>query len=156
VFGGVARFGQAFTGIEFDRVWLDRGHQLHVNPELLAVLETQAQRALGRVTREFALKDRVAARLATSDPRELPSMDEVARELGMSVRSLRRRLGAEGAAYKDLLEHALIDAAKRMLEDPKISIQEAAYALGFSGPAVFHRAFKRWTGMTPSQYRSSY
>jgi AraC-like DNA-binding protein len=83
-------------------------------------------------------------------------MDDAARALGVSARSLRRQLAAEGVSYSELVERARVAAAKRMLRDPRTSIQEAAYAMGFAAPAAFHRAFKRWTGMTPKQYRASF
>jgi AraC-like DNA-binding protein len=72
----------------------------------------------------------------------------------MSVRSLRRRLADEGASYKVLFDEALAVAAMRMLGDSRRTIQDIALAMGFSDPSAFHRAFKRWTGMTPVQYRS--
>ena len=80
-------------------------------------------------------------------------MAEVAQQLGMSERSLRRRLAAEGVTYTQLFEQALASAAKRMLRDPDQSILGAAYAMGFSDSSAFHRALKRWTGVTPKQYR---
>jgi AraC-like DNA-binding protein len=120
------------------------------------VLKTQADRTLGRLAREATLAERVTAHLASHGPRAMPTMSEVAQELGMSARSLRRRLMAEGAVYKDLVDQILMREAKRMLESPQVSIQETAYAIGFGTPASFHRAFKRWTGMTPKEYRASY
>ena len=82
-----------------------------------------------------------------------PDMAAVARDMGMSTRSLRRKLAEEGTSYKAVLDQALGAAATLMLKDTRRSIQETAHAMGFSDPTAFHRAFKRWTGMTPKQYR---
>jgi AraC-like DNA-binding protein len=155
IFGGAERFGQAFTAIEFDRAWLDCT-QLHKDPELYTALKAQAERQLGRLTRDADLAELVRQHLAGCDPRHMPTMDEVARHCGMSARTLRRRLFAEHSAYKELVERALADAAKRMLEDPATSIHQTAYAMGFATPTAFHRAFKRWTGMTPKEHKTSY
>jgi AraC-like DNA-binding protein len=155
VFGGRECFAEAFTGIEFDRSWLDRA-QLHTHPELYAVLESHAERELGRLDRDTLVARRAEEYLTVQDPRHLPTMDQVARELGMSARSLRRRLAAEGVSYKSLVERARTRIAQRLLENPSASIQEVAYAMGFATPAAFHRAFKRWTATTPKSYRASY
>lgn len=155
IFGGAEHFGHAFTGIEFERTWLART-QLFKNPELYAVLQRQAERSIGRLTRDGNMSELIQEHLASRDPREMPSMEDVARHLGMSARSLRRRLVAEGSEYKDLIARARTRIAKRLLEHPRASIHEIAYAMGFATPAAFHRAFKRWTGMTPNEYKSSY
>jgi AraC-like DNA-binding protein len=155
VFAGRERFDHAFTGIEFERAWLERT-QPYANPELYGVLQAQADRVLGRIEREVSLVDRVEELLATRDARSMPAMTDVARELGMSTRSLRRKLADEHAAYKDLVERKLIREAKRLLENPRASIQEAAYGTGFRTAAAFHRAFRRWTGMTPAEYRAAF
>lgn len=154
IFGEAVRFEQEFTEVEFPRSWLDRSH-LYRSPDLYSLLETQAERALGRLERDAPLVERIRDLLASRGARPA-TMDEVARELGMSARSLRRQLTAEGVSYADLVERSRISTAKRMLEDPRVTIQEAAYAMGFAAPAAFHRAFKRWTGMTPKQYRDSF
>jgi AraC-like DNA-binding protein len=83
-------------------------------------------------------------------------MEDVARELEMSARSLRRRMQAEGLSFSALTTRHRIQLAKNLLERPSLSIQEAAHELGFSSSTAFHRAFKRWTGMTPKQYRESF
>jgi AraC-like DNA-binding protein len=154
-FGGRERFRQSFFGIEFERAWLDHT-QLYKNATLYEAMRVQAERALGRLARDAALAERVKTQLHGSDPACMPTMDEVARQLGMSERSLRRRLAQDGVVYRELVESALAHAAKRLLERPTGSIQEAAYAMGFAQPGAFHRAFKRWTGMTPKEYMSSF
>ena len=154
IFGGAERFDHDFTGIEFDRELLDRT-PLAQNGELYSVLESLAERKLSRVTREGGHAERLRDYLVSSAGAKRPQMDDVARSLGISVRSLRRRLDEEGVSYTSLLNEARATLAKRMLDDPQRSIYETAYAMGFSDSSAFHRAFKRWTGMTPSQYRHS-
>jgi AraC-like DNA-binding protein len=155
VFGCPVQFGAEDTSLEFPRAWLDNTHAYR-SPDLHALLETQAERMLGRLERKAVLTERVMQLLASHDPRALPTMDEVARTLHTSSRSLRRKLATEGAAFGELVERTLMNAAKRMLEDPRASIQETAYAMGFAAPAAFHRAFRRWTGLTPKQYKASF
>lgn len=155
IFGGVERFHRPFTGIEFDRKVLDRPGMYH-HAELFQVLRSQAERALARVTRGVGQADRLRQYFLANPPGAAAAdMEVVARDLGMSVRSLRRRLTEEGASYKAIVEEALVTVARRMLGDSRRSIQETAHAMGFSDPTAFHRAFKRWTGMTPMQYRES-
>lgn len=151
VFGGSARFREPFTGFEFDRAWLERP-QLHMNRGLFFVLADQAERRLTRLA-PASIAARVRAILQTQRPRFRPTMEEIAKQLGMSARSLRRRLSDEGVPFLRLAEEAQMLAARDMLDNVRLSIQEVAYSMGFSEPSAFHRAFKRWTGMTPKQYR---
>jgi AraC-like DNA-binding protein len=69
------------------------------------------------------------------------------------VRTLRRRLQDEGASYNDLARKALAKRAERLVGDVDRILDDAAYILGFSDRSAFHRAFKRWTGMMPGEYR---
>lgn len=82
-------------------------------------------------------------------------MEVVACALELSMRSLRRRLAAEGKSYNAVEKDALAIVARRLLRDEQRSIQEAAYEMGFSDTTAFHRAFKRWTGTTPSAFQES-
>jgi AraC-like DNA-binding protein len=82
-------------------------------------------------------------------------MQTVARALGLSARSLRRRLAEEGTSFREVVDAALGTLAKRLVSDEDRPIEAAAYAMGFSHPSAFHRAFKRWTGATPAASRSS-
>lgn len=154
IFGGAERYKRRFTGVELDRTALDR-HHLHHHAELYDVLRSQAERKLDHLTRGVGLAERLNQYFLARPPLGgLPDMATVARDLGMSVRSLRRKLTAEGVSYKAVLEEALGTMAIRMLGDTRRSIQETSHAMGFSDPTAFHRAFKRWTGMTPTQYRA--
>jgi AraC-like DNA-binding protein len=79
----------------------------------------------------------------------------VARELGVSARTLQRRLMSSGLSYKDLVDSARREAALRYLSDPSLSIAEIAWLLGYSEASAFHRAFKRWMGSGPQSWRAN-
>ncbi len=68
---------------------------------------------------------------------------------------LGRRLEDEGETYGDIAKLALSARAQRLVADANRTIDEAAYMLGFSERSAFHRAFKRWTGVTPKEYRDT-
>jgi AraC-like DNA-binding protein len=73
--------------------------------------------------------------------------------LHVSERSLQRRLDAEGTSFAQLVDEVRRDLALRYVADARIALGEVAYLLGFAEPSPFYRAFKRWTGMTPSAAR---
>ena len=80
-------------------------------------------------------------------------IEHVARVLAVSPRSLQRRLKERGVTYQELLDACRRESAERHLSERRYGIGEVAYLLGFSEPAAFHRAFKRWTGLTPREFR---
>jgi AraC-like DNA-binding protein len=84
-----------------------------------------------------------------------PSEEDLAAAMGMSVRSLQRRLGAAGASYRALLERTRYELALRYLDDPAKSVTEITFLLGFSEQSAFSRAFKRWHGQAPSAWREA-
>ena len=146
------RFGALAHRIHLDRAALDRP-QIHSNAHLYRVLETSAASDLASLSGP-TIAARVRAAIVAHHDGGRPSMDEVARRLGLSGRSLRRRLHDEAASFADLVDDALAELARRQLQDPRATIEDVALRLGFSEPSAFHRAFKRWTGLTPGQYRS--
>lgn len=81
------------------------------------------------------------------------SAPTIARVLGMSERTLRRRLTAEGVGFQSVVDDVRFEAAKGYLDQPALSIAEIALLLGFSDARAFTRAFKRWSGGTVSEYR---
>ena len=83
------------------------------------------------------------------------SIDRVARGLGMSRQTLYRRLKAEGVTFEEILDARRRSLAIRFLGIHRLSVKAAAYKLGFSDPAAFSRAFKRWTGVSPSEFRTA-
>jgi len=80
-------------------------------------------------------------------------IERLARDLGCSRQTLYRRLKAEGITYEQLLDGLRKRLALRFMRE-NLSVKEAAYRLGFSDPAAFSRAFKRWTGSSPSGHRT--
>jgi len=72
----------------------------------------------------------------------------------MSSKTLERRLNERGARYRELVDGVRCDLAKHYLADTELRLQQIAYLLGYSEPAPLVRAFKRWTGSTPMQYRA--
>jgi AraC-like DNA-binding protein len=89
--------------------------------------------------------------------RALPSggltIDSLADELGISRRTLQRRLSAQGSSFKRMLQIVREDQSQRYLEDPRLAITEIALLLGYSDQASFSNAFKMWCGCAPSEYR---
>jgi AraC-like DNA-binding protein len=153
VFGGVERFNQPFNGIVFDRRLLSVV-QLHQDPEFHAALRVQAEKRVSRLTQSITYAERVREYVLVSAPADRRNMGVIAHNLGMSARSLRRRLQEEGVSYVEVTEGALAMLAKRLILDERRSIEATAYAMGYSVPAAFHRAFKRWTGSTPAAFRA--
>jgi AraC-like DNA-binding protein len=82
-----------------------------------------------------------------------PRMEWVAEKLGTSRRSLQRRLASHGATFNRVAEQSLLRRAKTLLAGRNASITDIAFTLGYGDPAHFTRAFRRWTGITPSAYR---
>jgi len=72
---------------------------------------------------------------------------------GVSVRTLQRRLAAEGLAFSELVEEVRAELAGEMLNDTDLSLNEVAKELGYSTLSNFSRAFQRWTGKRPSEFR---
>ena len=95
------------------------------------------------------VEQRLEAALESGDV----GIDRIARDLGYSRQTLYRRLKEEGTTYERLLDGLRRRLALRFIRDQGLSVKEAAYRLGFSDPAAFSRAFKRWTGTSPGEMR---
>ena len=96
----------------------------------------------------------VEQRLEAVLPSGEVGIGRVARDLGCSRQTLYRRLKAEGTTYEQLLDRLRRRLALRLVREQGLSVKEAAYRLGFSDPAAFSRAFKRWTGSSPGEMRT--
>ncbi len=83
------------------------------------------------------------------------SLEQVASELGLSERNLRRQLSQAGTPYKKIVDELRESRARELLAIPGLPITEIAYDLGFSDPSNFARTFKRWTGVSPHKFREN-
>jgi AraC-like DNA-binding protein len=138
----------------FDRALLDTASP-HNDQDVHEALRAVAERRMSRLAEHAPYALRVRELLLQRGCRERIDMPTVACSLGLSERSLRRRLAAEGRSYSDVENAVFAIVAKHLLGDRQRTIQETAYEMGFSDTTAFHRAFKRWTGTTPSAYRES-
>lgn len=95
----------------------------------------------------------VRAGLGRDFAQDMPDFEEVAARLRITPQTLRRRLREEGTSYQEIKDNIRRDAAIGYLARPQLPIMEIAQLMGFSEPSTFHRAFKKWTGLTPGAYR---
>lgn len=119
---------------------------------LLGLLRDFARNMQPRPARN-AFRRQVEAKLEPLLPSGDVSVERVARELGCSRQTLYRRLKEEGVTFEQVLDALRRRLALRYLRQDGLSVKQVAYRLGFSDPAAFSRAFKRWTGHSPSQER---
>jgi len=120
---------------------------------LLRILETHADELLLERRTATGLRGLVEVHLLGILPSGRVQAVEVAEQLGMSERSLRRRLAEEGSSFGEVLDQLRSRLARRYLEDERVSIKQIAWLLGYSEPGAFNHAFKRWTGTSPSRAR---
>lgn len=155
VFGSAEiKYGMARNALVFSRAWLDLA-LVHAHPGLQAVFEMRASALLGRLQAPESITSRVRqltiAHLRLGDA----SMTTVARNLGMSVATLRRRLQREDKVFSDILDDVRRELAEEHLTSAVLPIGEIACELGFSHVAAFYKAFRRWFGSTtPASFRA--
>ena len=82
------------------------------------------------------------------------TIDHAAEMAGMAVRTLQRKLSVKGLAYSDLVDRVRFQNARMFLSENDLKMAEISLALGYSDPANFSHAFNRWSGISPSQYRT--
>ncbi|WP_066017852.1 AraC family transcriptional regulator [Endozoicomonas atrinae] len=96
---------------------------------------------------------RIRALIGYNFTRRIPSFDELAELLNISPRTLRRRLEKEGTSYQKVKDECRRDASIDYLSRPNLTINSVAALMGFDEPSAFHRSFKKWTDMTPGEFR---
>jgi AraC-like DNA-binding protein len=115
-----------------------------------SVLKERADSLLEKLESSKSTRSRVEDLLVKLMPSRAVGVDAIARKLGLSRQTLFRKLKAEGVTFEQVLDELRFSMAHDYLDVRKLSIKETAYQLGFSDPTAFSRAFKRWTGRTPS------
>ena len=152
IFGCPVRFGSQACRLVLSRAaWETPG--AGADPALFDVLDAHARILLARLPNDTSLAGRVREAIGAELCGGDPSLAAIARVLGLSPRTLQRRLEDEGAVFNDLLDAQRHAAARSYLDQRDIAAAEVAYLLGFSSASAFTRAFKRWSGMTPLEYR---
>lgn len=124
----------------------------HADEPAWRACERQCAALLERRRACVSLAGRVRSRLLV-DPSAIPSMEQVAAELHLDPRTLRRRLGVEGVAFRTLVEDVRGTLAAELLTTTSLTVDEIARRLGFAEAASLAHAFKRWTGESPAAYR---
>ncbi len=123
------------------------------NSKLRDYFDEECRRLVDKLGAGTSLVEQVRKKLIAVMDGGDTSIEATAKALGMSSRSLQRRLADEGTRYNDLLADIRAELAKRYLARKTLSASEVAYLIGFTEPPAFFKAFKRWTGMTPREFQ---
>lgn len=135
--------GAEYNMIEFDRDLLD-------SP--LRAMKDEARKITTALQSTIDTAGLLIERISDQDKAKLVS---ISKEIGMSARTLQRRLKRSGVDFDTLHDETRRSEALRLIEQRKYSATEIAYMVGYSDPAHFTRAFKRWTGQAPSRFRAA-
>lgn len=120
---------------------------------LAGILEAQLRDRLQSKSEMRSFADRVTGALTPTSIQQKVSFSRVAQDMRVSQSTLYRRLGAEQRSFRRLLDDRREALAKRLLANSRMSISEVASALGYAENASFTRAFRRWTSLSPRQFR---
>jgi AraC-like DNA-binding protein len=155
VLGCPVSFGHPIAEFVFDAKYLEQ-RLLSANPTLHRLVVRHADELLARVPsdQDLLVRARTLLPLLLKDPEQ--SLAKLAEQLGVGERTLQRKLAEHSITYKDLVQQTREEHAMRGLESGAQSVQELAYELGFNSTASFSRAFKRWRGMSPSEWQQSH
>jgi AraC-like DNA-binding protein len=146
-------FATAHTEVEFDDATLDLEMQ-HANEAYCAIFEQQVEHALARLPGQSAMAADVRAIARAALAGGQCTLAGTARMLRVSVRTLQRRLNAEGTSFGELLDALRRELAVAYLAKD-VAVQDIAYLLGYADATAFHHAFRRWTGTSPEQARAA-
>ncbi len=157
-----SRYAEIFgTQVQFEQPWhwfkLPRGYLDHpmalANPATMQMCEQQCEALLATLDVRDGLLSRVR-RLLLARPGDFPDLDSAAHALHTSGRSLRRHLAEAGTSYQLVLDEVRQRLAQQYLSTTHLPLYEIALLLGYSDPSNFRRAFRKWTGKLPSDYRA--
>ncbi len=146
------KFDNGYTGFRFPVKFL-KEKVIQNETTLRTFLKHSPMDLLGKPDEGNSLVAQIRNIIGDDLSQDLPNFDSIANSLHTSPQTLRRRLKEEGLTYQELKDQMRRDTALYYLEQNDLSIQGVAERLGFSEPSTFHRAFKKWTGMTPGAYR---
>ncbi|ENO17263.1 AraC family transcriptional regulator [Marinobacter nanhaiticus D15-8W] len=124
-------------------------------PAMHRALTQQCDTQLKRIRGGWTVIDQVREKLTPMLDGQSPALEDVAAELGMAPWTLQRQLNAQGSRFKDLLDETRRDLATDYVLETQLNFAEIAWLLGFSGPPAFHKAYRRWFGMSPGEHRTT-
>ncbi|AFH61460.1 AraC family transcriptional regulator [Paenibacillus caseinilyticus] len=153
VFGVEPRFGRAETVLRMSREVMDYPI-LYSDPKLRGMFEAIAEETRSRLAPGKLFSDRVYHWMMKCMPVQFPTLQETAESFEMSARTLQSKLKEENTSYNELSAVVRKELAISYLKQPGYSVGDIAYLLHFSEPSAFQNAFKKWTGVTPGQYRA--
>ncbi len=153
-FGCPVHFGAGRNALVLKPGDLERPFPGH-NPELLEMLTPALSAALSELDASDAIGDQVKAVLRGKLASGRPELSDVARDLGLSERTLQRRITDEGTHFRALLNDARREWACQLLRDGHSGIDEIAYLLGYQDARSFCRAFSDWEGLPPNRWRKA-
>lgn len=154
IFGVKPTFGEPETEVELDASVLERPI-LEAQPGLLTYLDRYASDVLAKLPLDDDLVSQLERAVASAMSRGVPEMNAVAMQLGISARTLQRRLAEAETGFQECVDTVRRRYAERYLAEDRLAITEVAFLVGFSEASNFHRAFRRWTGATPAAYRAA-
>lgn len=128
---------------------------LTANPDLWNFFEPELQRQLAKLDNSSTESERIHAALLELLPGGTSSIESVCKKLGMSKRTLQRRLSENNETFQSVLNETRSRLALHYLKDPALSCTEISFLLGFEDPNSFFRAFRSWTGKTPQEVRGT-
>ena len=152
-FGCAATFEARQNAIVFRKADVDRAFVTH-NADLFAIVAPQLEAELTQALASKALGEQVKGLLKRLIAGRRPGIEEVAKELRLSSRTLQRRLTEEGASFQQLLQEARRELARHYLLYSSLELNETAYLLGYEDAPSFFRAFHEWEGSTPGDWRA--
>ncbi len=125
------------------------------NPRVADILKVELLQLLHEVENQDALTLRLWRYFQIQDASFTADIESIAQQFNITPRTLQRRLQQEGTSFQDELKFFRTQQAKQLLRNKQLTICEVAFQMGFNDNSAFHKAFKRWTGLTPKDYQSS-
>ncbi|MEQ8913443.1 MAG: AraC family transcriptional regulator ligand-binding domain-containing protein [Pseudomonadales bacterium] len=147
-------FGADVDALAFTAEQLDAPNAVG-DESIWRFFSTHLEQTLARLDEESAIDGQVVLKIADTLSDGTPTIGTIASQLGMSARTLQRRLAERGRTFQALVEDARRHLAEQLLSSTRYSLAEVAFLTGFSEQSAFTRAFKRWAGETPRAYRMS-
>lgn len=155
VFGCPVEFEQAFSGLQVDNTVLDK-YLPQADTQLAKMHEQYTSAQLAALTESHMSAEDLRQWLAVHMGPQVPRRIQAAQALGVSERTLARRLQLYGQTFNGLLDEVRREMALQVMTDTDFALADIALSLGFADSSTFLRAFKRWTGMTPARWRKQH